>query len=61
MVPFMKSVQSRMHGLKKVKKSVMIEPDVNHPVFVVFGSRKKVGKSLFLLPITKNAPEWGLI
>ena len=28
MVPFMRLVQSRMHGLKKVKKSVMIEPGV---------------------------------
>ena len=28
MVPFMRLVQSRMHGLKKVNKSVMIEPDV---------------------------------
>ena len=28
MVPFMSLVQSRMHGLKKVNKSVMIEPGV---------------------------------
>ena len=28
MVPFVRLVQSRMHGLKKRNKSVMIEPDV---------------------------------
>jgi hypothetical protein len=36
MVPFMRRVQSRMHGLKKVNKSVMIEPGVKTSGFSAF-------------------------
>ena len=36
MVPFVRLVQSRMHGLKKRNKSVMIEPDVKASGFFRF-------------------------
>lgn len=36
MVPFMRLVQSRMHGLKKKKKSVMIKPGVRTSGFFTF-------------------------
>lgn len=41
MVPFMRLVQSRMHGLKKVKKSVMIEPGVKTSGFVAFWGKEQ--------------------
>ena len=41
-VPFMSRVQSRMHGLKKEIKSVMIEPGVKTSGFVIFRKERVV-------------------
>ena len=48
-VTFMRAVQSRMHGLKKRNKSVMIEPDVKASGF--FTSQEK------LFCEVKNVPQ----